>query len=99
MAKNTSQHILSTSANLLGFCLFVITSFHINNKAQTSLVDEFTGLIALLLSCSGVLSFLSIRSASPKAKAKLEDYADYLFMAALIGVLLIILFITLKILR
>lgn len=26
MANNTQQHILNTSANLLGFCLFVITS-------------------------------------------------------------------------
>lgn len=39
MANNTSQHILSTAANLLGFCLFVITSIHISNKSEAGLVD------------------------------------------------------------
>lgn len=99
MAKNTSQHILNTSANLLGICLFVITSFHINNKAQTSLVDDFTSLIAVFLSASSVLSFFSIRAEDLKVKDRLEVVADYLFMIALVGVMLVILFIALKIIH
>lgn len=99
MAKNTSQHILNTSANLLGICLFVITSVHISNRAETSLVDDFTSLIAVLLSTSSVLSFLSIRSENMKSKDTMETIADYFFMIALVGVMLIILFIALKIIR
>ena len=34
MKRNTSPHILNTAANLLGFCLFVITSLHISNKRE-----------------------------------------------------------------
>ena len=40
MANNTSQHILNTSASLLGFCLFVITSFNIGNKLESSIIDD-----------------------------------------------------------
>ena len=99
MARNTSQHILNTSADLLGFCLFIITSFHINNQAQTSLVDEFTSIMAFLFALSTLLSFFSIRAANPAAKERFETIADYLFIVGLIGILLIILFITLKIVR
>lgn len=99
MAKNTSQHILNTSANLLGFCLFVITSFHISDKAQNSRVDEFTSVIAFFLSVSCIVSFFAIRSASDDTSQKLETIADYFFIASLLGILLVIVFITLKFIR
>ncbi|MEO7960849.1 MAG: hypothetical protein ABIR19_04830 [Ginsengibacter sp.] len=62
MANHTSRHILGPSANLPGFCLFVITSLRITSFAATSIIDEFTQVIALLPAFSCVLSFLSIRS-------------------------------------
>ena len=52
MANNTSAHILGTSANLLGFCLFIITSLHISDKTEGYLIDEFTSGVALLLTFS-----------------------------------------------
>ena len=99
MARNTSQHILNTSATLLGFCLFVITSFHITNGSQASIIDEFTALVAVLLSASSIFSFFSIRTRNPIATQKFETIADFLFMASLMGILLIILFITFKLIR
>ncbi len=58
MANNTSQHILSTSASLLGFCLFIITSLHFNNQTENSLIDEFTAIInppdACILAVGGI---------------------------------------------
>jgi hypothetical protein len=99
MAKKTSEHILNTSANLLGFCLFVITSFHVSSKSEASRIDEFTGLVAICLSVSSILSFFSIRSSVTKRAHILETIADYFFMASLAGILLIILFITLRLLR
>jgi hypothetical protein len=99
MARNTSQHILNTSATLLGFCLFVITSFHITNGSQASIIDEFTALIAVLLSSSSIFSFFSIRTRNPIATQKFETIADLFFMASLVGILLIILFITFKLIR
>jgi hypothetical protein len=94
MPNKTSQHILSTSANLLGFCLFIITSLHLTNKSENSLIDEFTSFIALLLTVSSILSFLSIRTNSDYYEFKLEQFADILFVLALIGILGIIVFIT-----
>jgi hypothetical protein len=99
MPNNTSQHILNTSANLLGFCLFVITSFHVGNRAETSIIDELTSLVALLLVVSCLLSFFSLRALNPKKEQQLEIVADYLFIASLTGILLIVLLITLNVIK
>ncbi|MDD2368653.1 MAG: hypothetical protein PHQ90_05070 [Sulfuricurvum sp.] len=96
MANSTSQHILSTSANLLGFCLFVITSIHINNASKNNLIDEFTSIIALLLVGSVIFSFLSIRTQDVQKEEKLENIADQFFFISIIGILFIILFMVIK---
>ena len=93
MANKTSQHILSTSANLLGFCLFIITSLHFTNTTESSLIDEFTAFIALLLAVSTIFSFLSLRSKNIAKEMKYENIADYIFFSALVGVIVIILFL------
>ena len=93
MANKTSQHILNTSANLLGFCLFVITSLHLADKTKNSLIDEFTSIVAFLLTCSSVLSFLSIRTDDLKKEEHLENAADNFFLVSLIGIFGIIFFI------
>lgn len=93
MANKTAQHILGTSANLLGFCLFIITSLHLTNRAENNLIDEFTSIIALLLTVSSVLSFISIRTENKNREYKLEQIADYLFIISLIGIFGIIVFI------
>jgi hypothetical protein len=79
LANNTSQHILSTSANLLGFCLFIITSLHFTSKTENSWIDEFTSVIALMLTLSCIFSFVSIRTHDEKQEHFLEKIADYLF--------------------
>ncbi|MFI0491179.1 hypothetical protein [Flavobacterium sp.] len=90
MPNKTSPHILNTSANLLGFCLFVITSLQISNKAETSNIDEFTSVIAIFLVFSCLLSFFSIKTNNLKRENRLETIADYLFAIALIGILIIV---------
>ncbi len=99
MANNTSQHILNSAANLLGFCLFVITSLHIANQTETHLIDEFTSVIAILLSASCIFSFVSIRTKSAERERRLETIADYLFVTSLIGILIIILLVTLDFIK
>ncbi len=93
MANNTSQHILGTSTNLLGFCLFIITSLHIGNKTQNSFVDEFASIIALVLIFSCIFSFLSIKTNNDAAEQRLEKIAEYLFMLALITIFGIVAFL------
>ena len=94
MANNTSQHILGTSANLLGFCLFVITSIRIANLTETLIIDELTSVVALLLTLSCVFSFISIRTNNQTREDSFEKIADYFFMVSLIGILIIIMLIT-----
>ncbi|MEZ5105771.1 MAG: hypothetical protein R2757_14825 [Draconibacterium sp.] len=94
MQTKTSQHILNASANLLGFCLFVITSLHIADATRNHFVDELTSIVAVLLSVSCIFSFMSIRTSNSKIEKRDEMIADYFFFAALVGILLIILLIT-----
>lgn len=90
MANTTSPHILSTSANLLGFCLVVITSLHITNKSEVGILDELTSLVAVLLIISCLFSFFSIRTKIKEREQRLEIIADYFFIASLIGILIVI---------
>ena len=93
MANKTSQHILSTSANLLGFCLFIITSLHFSNKTENNLIDEFTSFIALVLTISTVFSFISIRTKDAEKEKIFEKIADYSFFISLLGIFAVILII------
>ena len=99
MANKTSQHILNTAATLLGFCLFVITSLHMRDKTEASNIDEFTSFVAILLTASCIFSFFSIRTSNTKSELQFETIADYLFIVALTGILIIILLITLNFIK
>lgn len=99
MANKTSQHILNTAASLLGFCLFVITSLHISNYSATSIIDEFTSIIAIALIFSCLFSFFSIRTSKLVREKSLETIADYLFILALTGILVIILLISFNLIK
>jgi hypothetical protein len=90
MANKTSKHILGTSANLLGFCLFIVTSLHLTNKTENTFIDEITSIIALLLAVSSVFSFISIKTENKPWEIKFEQIADYLFIISLIGIIGII---------
>ena len=99
MANITSQHILNTSANLLGFCLFVITSLHVANRIETHIIDELTAIVAVFLTFSCVVSFISLKTTNQRREQRLEAFANYMFIISLIGILVIILLITLNIIR
>lgn len=92
MSNKTSQHILGTSANLLGFCLFIITSLHITDKTTNSLIDEFTTFVALLLTASTIFSFTSLKTANQKKEYGLEKIAEIFFLISLIGIFGIIVY-------
>lgn len=99
MANNTSQHILNTSANLLGFCLIVITSLRIADKIESHMIDELTSVIALMLTFSCVFSFVSLKTKFERREVLLETIADYFFIGSLVGILIIILLITLNFIK
>jgi predicted membrane channel-forming protein YqfA (hemolysin III family) len=99
MANNTSQHIIGPSTSLLGFCLVVITSFHLTDKSDSSIIDEFTSGIAMMLILSCIFSFIAIRANDQKKISRLESIAEYIFLLALIGIMLIILLLVFKFIR
>lgn len=94
MPNNTSQHILGSTTNLIGFCLIIITSVHLNNNGRGYLFDEFTCVITLMLTFSAVFSFLSIKTQNAALENRLENIANNIFICSLIGIFLIAVIIT-----
>ena len=84
MANDKSSHILSTSSNLLGFCLVVLTSLKISKFSEGSMIDEATGVACILLIVSSFFSFLSMRSSSEHYSIRHEKIADVIFIIALL---------------
>jgi hypothetical protein len=81
--NDLSQHILSTSAQLVGVCLTVISLIKALHIAQAGvLLDKILAVNALLFTISAVLSYASMRDATSD---KLEKYADQVFMLGLLA--------------
>ncbi len=81
--NDKSPHILNASSNLLGLCFIVLTSLKLFNVSQKTFIDELTSLAIILFMASCILSFLSIRG-NIKRSGRLENIADYLFLAGII---------------
>ena len=80
--KDLSQHILSTSAQLVGVCMTVISLVKVLHIGQVgSLLDKLLAIDALIFTISAVLSYASIRGIK---SASLEKYADQFFMLGLL---------------
>ncbi len=80
--NNLSHHILSTSAQLVGVCLTVISlvkAFHMGQVG--TILDKLLALDALLFTASAVLSYMSMRK---NEWLNLEKYADQFFMLGLL---------------
>lgn len=93
MPESKSPHILSTSSNLLGFCLIVMTSLKIADRTEASVLDELTGVASVLLMASCILSFQSMRTVNVARSERLERVADIVFLGGLSLVFLAILLI------
>lgn len=85
MPAEKSPHILTTSSNLLGFCLIVLTSIKISKFSAATIIDDITGISAILLMASCIFSFLSIRTKDETRSDRLENIADIVFLIALVA--------------
>lgn len=92
--KNVTQHILPTSANLLGFCFIVLSSIKILKLNNVSLVDELTSAALILFLVSCIFSYLAMRTAKEKFSSKYERVADVVFISGLIFLAAITVMIT-----
>lgn len=96
--QSKSPHILNTSTNLLGFCLIVLTSIKVAHFNHATIIDDCTGIAAILLMASCLLSFLSLKSREGKNSERLEQVADYTFLIALICISITIVFVSFNLL-
>jgi hypothetical protein len=96
MANKTSQHITGYICESPGVCLFVITALHFTNKTENTYFDEITSVVALCLTLSSVLSFISIRTQNERREYILEQIADYLFIFSLVSIMILISFVIFK---
>ncbi len=96
--QNRSPHILSTSANLLGFCFIVLTSVKISKLNQSSYIDEGAALAIITFMSSCLLSFMAMRNNSVRG-AKMEKLADILFLLGLIVLLITTMLIVFNIIK
>jgi uncharacterized membrane protein SirB2 len=98
MSQEKSPHILNTSSNLLGFCLIVLTSIKVSRSGSATIIDDITGIAAVLLVISCILSFLSMRSKKEVRSEKLESAADLVFLVALVCIALTIVLVSFNLL-
>ena len=99
MENKTSQYLFGTSISLQGFCFFIITTIHLFSNEERTLIDEFAALLAICLSITSFLSFLSIRTQNLRSKKRYELIAEYIFISSMIGIITVILAIVLKIIK
>lgn len=79
--SDLSQHILPTSAQLVGVCMTVISLVKLLHIGQVgSLLDKLLAIDALMFTVSAALSYAAMRGIK---SARLERYADQFFMLGL----------------
>lgn len=96
MAKNKNEHILNASASLLGFSFIAVTTLRSLNLIHKTKIDQFASIIVILFSISVTFSFLSIRSINSNRDKFYETIAEYIFLAGLLSILLLVFLIELK---
>lgn len=80
--NDLSQHILPTSAQLVGVCLTVISLVKVMHIGRTgSVLDKLLAIDALLFTFSTAFSYASMRGVK---SAAFEKYADQFFMLGLL---------------
>jgi hypothetical protein len=84
--KELASHILTTSANLVGVCLVIITGLNVGGLSKGTILDEVTSVASCLFLLSGSFAYLSMRHTRRRILL-FRDIADYFFLAgiALIG--------------
>ncbi|MBN9297961.1 MAG: hypothetical protein J0I41_13180 [Filimonas sp.] len=96
--ESKSPHVLNTSSNLLGFCLIVLTSIKVAKFNHATVIDDTTGIAAILLTISCLLSFLSMKTQNELRGERLETIADYAFLVALVCISITIVFVSFNLL-
>lgn len=83
MAENLSQHVLPTSAVMIGVCMTVISILKLVHVGPIdTVIDRLLAFDSLVFLASAALSYASMRNERHKG---LERHADVTFMIGLMG--------------
>jgi hypothetical protein len=96
LEQDISIHIFTVSSAMVGVCLTVIGLIRVVitlGRADT-LADDFLAADALLFLVSCLLSYWALRCRSVRRMHRLEKVADAIFIAAMIGMVIICALIT-----
>lgn len=94
--QNLSHHILPNSATMVGACIMVISITKSLHPDLTSfLIDKGLAIDSVLFMVSALLSFSSIRAR--RASARLERWAEAVFLLGLASMTLITLLFSFEI--
>ena len=96
--KDKASHILTTSATLLGICFIVLTSIHLNNAKEATIIDQLIAISIVMFMTSSIFSFLSMRN-TKKPSVSMEKTADIIFLVGLFSLFIITMLITLNIIK
>lgn len=82
-SSDISQHILPTSATMVGVCITVISIVRVMevHGAVSTIIDDLVALDGAMFLVATILSYTSIRS--PGLGRRIERFADLVFLAAL----------------
>jgi hypothetical protein len=81
-SENLADHILPTSATMVGVCMTVISIVKLSKRAGISnYIDEILAIDSAIFLLSVFLSYLSLRSAG--LTRRLEAFADNTFIIGL----------------
>lgn len=78
---NLGNHILPTSANLLGICFLIFSLAHFQEQLAATLLDEFSALALILFLVSCFFSYFSLRNQNGE---RYEKIADITFLCGLV---------------
>jgi hypothetical protein len=79
--QNVCQHILGTSANLLGICFAIFTLIRALNIGESTYIDELAIVAVFFFLGSCLFSYASMRSR--KCWVLYEKIADFIFISGL----------------
>jgi hypothetical protein len=86
--NDLSHHILPNSATMVGVCITVISIVKVMNPGLINyLIDKALAVDSVLFMISALFSFSSIRS--EQSTARLERWAEILFLIGLVSMTLI----------
>lgn len=94
--KDSTSHILTSSANLIGACLIIITGLKVSGLESSTVLDKAAASSSVLFLISGTFAYLSMRG-NVLATVRRRDVADYSFLGGLFLLVVTVVLISFKV--